>query len=135
MVRPGLFVAVGLGSALGAVLRFSASLWLATADSSLPLTTLMINMLGSFWIGCYANLTGDNGRWQVSDWQKQFMVTGVCAGFTTFSIFSIEFMQLLQAGKMLLAMAYLILSMLLWLLACWVGLRIGNWANGLRLNN
>ena len=75
MVRPGLFVAVGLGSALGAVLRFSASLWLVTADTSLPLATLVVNIVGSFWIGCYVMLTADNGCWQVSVWQRQFMLS------------------------------------------------------------
>ena len=115
---------------MGAVLRFSVSLWLATADTSLPLATLMVNMLGSFWIGCYANLTGDNGRWQVSVWQRQFMLSGVCAGFTTFSVFSLEFMQLLQAGQGALAMGYVLLSLMFWLLACWAGLKAGEWING-----
>ncbi|WP_372627022.1 CrcB family protein [Arsukibacterium sp.] len=132
MVRPGLFVAVGLGSALGAVLRFSASLWLATADSSLPLATLLVNMLGSFWIGCYATLTGDTGRWQVSVWQRQFMLSGVCAGFTTFSVFSLEFIQLLHSGKGALATAYVLLSLMFWLLACWAGLKVGERVNGSR---
>tara|TARA_R110002126_G_scaffold15185_17_gene62566 strand:+ start:12825 stop:13250 length:426 start_codon:yes stop_codon:yes gene_type:complete len=131
LVRPGLFIAVGLGSALGAVLRFGASLWLTNFDTSLPLATLMVNMLGSFWIGCYAILTGDTGCWQVSVWQKQFMLSGVCAGFTTFSVFSLEFMQLLQAGKIALATGYVILSLMLWLLACWAGLKAGEWANGI----
>ena len=130
MVRPGLFVAVGLGSALGAVLRFSASLWLVTADTSLPLATLVVNIVGSFWIGCYVMLTADNGCWQVSVWQRQFMLSGVCAGFTTFSVFSLEFLQLLQAGRGALATCYVLLSLLFWLLACWAGLKAGERVNG-----
>ncbi|KKO46101.1 hypothetical protein WG68_07015 [Arsukibacterium ikkense] len=129
MLRPGLYLAVGLGSALGALLRFGCSLWLQSADNSLPLATLVVNIIGSFWIGCYASLTGPDGRWQVTDRQKQFMLAGVCAGFTTFSVFSLEFMQLIQAGQALLAAAYLLLSMLLWLLACRAGLKLGCYAN------
>lgn len=135
MVRPGFYVAVGLGSAIGALLRFACSLWLATPDGSLPLATLLVNVIGSFWIGCYVSLTGPAGRWQVSDWQKQFMLSGVCAGFTTFSVFSLEFMQLLQAGQILLALGYVVLSLLLWLLACLAGLTLGARANRLRSSN
>ncbi|MBV2127479.1 fluoride efflux transporter FluC [Arsukibacterium indicum] len=129
MVRPGLYVAVGLGSAIGALLRFACSLWLATPDGSLPPATLLVNITGSFWIGCYVSLTGPDGCWRVSDWQKQFMLSGVCAGFTTFSVFSLEFMQLLQAGQILLASGYVVLSLILWLLACLAGLTLGSRIN------
>ena len=129
VVRSGLFVAVGLGSALGAILRFSVSLWLATADTTLPLATLVVNIIGSFWIGCYASLTGEGGRWQVSVWQKQFMLSGVCAGFTTFSVFSLEMQQLLQSGRFTLASVYLLVSAVLWLAACWAGLTLGDRIN------
>ncbi|MDX1677387.1 CrcB family protein, partial [Arsukibacterium sp.] len=122
VVRPGLYIAVGLGSAVGAMLRFSCSLLLMTPANALPVATLLVNIIGSFWIGCYASLTSENGCWQVSDWQKQFMLSGVCAGFTTFSVFSLEFMQLLQAGQTLLALAYAAGSLILWLSACWAGL-------------
>jgi CrcB protein len=125
MIRPGLYVAVCLGSVIGAVLRYGCSWWLATPVDTLPLATLMVNVIGSFWIGCYASLTGPGGRWQVSDWQKQFMLSGVCAGFTTFSIFSLEIMQLVQAEKQLLAAGYAVLSLLLWLMACGAGLWLG----------
>lgn len=128
MVSRGLYVAVGLGSALGAMLRFGCSLWLITPADSLPLATLLVNVIGSFWIGCYASLTGEGGRWQVSAWQKQFMLSGVCGGFTTFSVFSLEMLQLLQAGQINLAAGYLLLSMLLWLCACWAGLKLGRCA-------
>lgn len=134
VLRPGLFVAVGMGSALGAGLRLAMSLLLATsADSStplmLPLATLVVNIIGSFWIGCYASLTGEGGRWQVSVWQKQFMLSGVCAGFTTFSVFSLEMLQLLQTGRFTLASVYLLVSAVLWLAACWGGLTLGDRIN------
>jgi CrcB protein len=125
MLRPGLLLAVGLGSAIGALLRYGCSWWVATPIDTLPLATLLVNVIGSFWIGCYASLTGPGGRWQVSDWQKQFMLSGVCAGFTTFSIFSLEVMQLVQAEKQLLAAGYMVLSLLLWLMACGAGLWLG----------
>ncbi|MDX1538735.1 CrcB family protein [Arsukibacterium sp.] len=129
MVRPGLYVAVGLGSALGATLRFGCSLLLMTPATALPVATLLVNIIGSFWIGCYVSLTGENGRWPVSAWQKQFMLSGVCAGFTTFSVFSLEFMQLLQAGQSIQAFAYVAVSLLLWLSACWAGLTLGEKIN------
>ena len=128
-------MAVGVGSAVGALLRFSCSLLLMTPGTALPIATLLVNIAGSFWIGCYVSLTGPDGRWQVSDWQKQFMLSGVCAGFTTFSVFSLEFMQLLQAEQVLLASAYVVLSLLLWLLACLAGLTLGTRANRLRSSN
>lgn len=144
MVRPVLYVAVGLGSALGALLRFGCSLLLATPGGSVSVSslalatllsaTLLVNSVGSFWIGFYAVVTGPNGRWQVSDWHKQFMLSGVCAGFTTFSVFSLEFMQLLQAGQATLAMGYLLLSVFCWLMACWAGLTAGARVNGISVS-
>lgn len=113
------------------MLRFSCSLLLMTPANALPVATLLVNIIGSFWIGCYASLTSENGCWQVSDWQKQFMLSGVCAGFTTFSVFSLEFMQLLQAGQTLLALAYAAGSLILWLSACWAGLMVGENINKL----
>ena len=129
MVKPGLYAAVGLGSALGAMLRFGCSLLLLTQAADLPVTTLLVNIVGSFWIGCYVSLTGENGRWPVSAWQKQFMLSGVCAGFTTFSLFSLEFMQLLQAGQTAQAFTYVAVSLILWLAACWAGLTLGEKIN------
>ena len=125
-----LYLAVGLGGMLGSVARSLVSVGLLQLmGPAFPWGTLAVNVLGSFLIGLYATLTEPGGRLFASPAQRQFVLAGFCGGFTTFSIFSLETVLLFQQGALARAALYLGLSLLLWLVAVWIGYRLG-----LRLN-
>lgn len=120
-----LYVLVALGAALGSVLRAVASLGTMTAlGAGFPWGTLMVNALGSFAIGCYATLAGPGGRWPAGDRQQQFVMTGLCGGFTTFSLFSLETLQLAQTADWGAAGANVALSVGVWTAGVWLGYRL-----------
>lgn len=122
------YAAVGLGSALGALARFLCSLWLlALLGPAFPWGTLAVNGLGSFIIGLYASASGPAGRWRASPAQRQFMIPGFCAGFTTFSIFSLETLLLVESQAPGLAVLYVVVSLAVWLSAVWLGHRLAVW--------
>lgn len=98
---------VGLGGALGSMLRFGITQLLP--QKPLPWATLLINCSGSFLIGCIAAYALRNQQFD-AQW-KLFLATGICGGFTTFSAFSLENVQLLQSGKISLLTTYVLLSL------------------------
>lgn len=121
-----LYFAVMAGSALGAVARYACSLGiLALAGAGFPWGTLAVNVLGSFLIGLYASMSGAGGCLRASPVQSQFVMTGFCGGFTTFSIFSLETLLLAGEGQFMLAGANILLSLALWLVAVWLGYGAG----------
>lgn len=129
MLKPGIYLSVAAGSALGALLRYACYLGLPVTGDSLPLASLLVNIAGSFLIGVIASISAMGGCWPLSDWQKQGLVAGVCGGFTSFSIVSLELLLMLKQQQWLLAAAYMVLSIGLWLLACWAGMRSGQRLN------
>jgi fluoride exporter len=113
---------VALGGGIGAALRYACSL-LSKPGLHFPVATFLINITGSFIIGIILALSmRSNGDF--SDNSRLFWATGICGGFTTFSAFSFENLQLLQAGKNSLAFSYIILSVLLGIVASWLGFRL-----------
>ena len=80
-----------------------------------------MNVVGSFVIGFYATLSGPDGRLFAGTLQRQFVMTGICGGFTTFSIFSLEVLRLAQAGALGMAGLYTGASAAVWLAAVWLG--------------
>ncbi|BCH25267.1 CrcB family protein [Mesorhizobium sp. L-8-3] len=117
-----LYAAVSFGSIIGSVLRALASLAaLAWFGPGFPWGTLFVNLVGSFVIGFYATIAGPGGRAFAGMYQRQFVMSGICGGFTTFSIFSLETFQSLQAGRFAHAGLYIGISVVTWLAAVWVG--------------
>jgi CrcB protein len=113
---------VAAGSALGGMARF----WLATAVAAVmgpafPWGTLLINTVGSAVIGLFSALTGSAGRLSVPPEIRIFVMVGLCGGFTTFSSFSLQTLELVQAGEVLRAGAYVLASVLLCLTFVWLG--------------
>ncbi|MFN3743864.1 MAG: fluoride efflux transporter CrcB [Hyphomicrobiaceae bacterium] len=128
-----LYWAVGLGASLGSVARYLCSLAVhQLLGAGLPWGTLTVNVLGSLIIGLYATLTEPDGRLLARPATRQFVLTGFCGGFTTFSIFSLETLLLIQHGSYALGVANVLVSTCLWLLAVWVGHRIGVRLNRLK---
>jgi len=117
-----LYAAVALGSMIGGVLRAVASLAIhAYAGPGFPWGTLFVNVAGSFVIGFYATLTGPDGRVFVGTRRRHFVMTGICGGFTTFSVFSLETLRLAQDGEPQAAALNVGLSVVAWLTAVWLG--------------
>jgi CrcB protein len=91
---------IALGSALGGVARFWFSGVAARlAGETFPWGTIAINVVGSFVIGFFATLTGPDGRWFASSTARQFVMVGICGGFTTFSSFSLQTLNLAKDGE------------------------------------
>jgi CrcB protein len=116
------YLIVGLGGAIGTIGRF----WLGGVVSrrfgeSFPLGTLVINVTGSFAITFFATMTAPEGRWMVPARGRAFFMTGICGGYTTFSSFSLQTLNLALDGEWLYAGANAGLSVTLCLLAAWLG--------------
>jgi CrcB protein len=127
-----LYLAVSAGTVIGSVLRALASIgFLAWLGPGFPWGTLFVNVLGSFVIGFYATLTGPDGRILAGTRRRQFVMTGICGGFTTFSTFSLETFRLLQGGHWPMAGLNLGVSIATWLVAVWLGHMVASRLNRL----
>ena len=93
----------------------------ALAGEAFPLGTLIINVLGSFVIGLFGTITGPDGRFLVGTLSRQFVMIGICGGFTTFSSFSLQTLNLMSDGEWLYAGLNIAASCVLCLLAVWTG--------------
>ncbi|CAM3901986.1 fluoride efflux transporter CrcB [Vreelandella rituensis] len=118
-----IYLAAGLGSALGTASRYLVSIVsLNLFGAYFPWGTLGVNLLGSALIAgvvtAAAHRQGLLARWQ------PFLVAGFCGGFTTFSLFSLEVFVLWQGDDAFLAVIYALGSPLLWLGAAWCGQRL-----------
>jgi CrcB protein len=122
--RALLYAAVIAGGVIGALLRALVSLAFAPG-MGFPWATLFVNVTGSFGIGLYAALTGPQGRLTAGPRQHAFVTTGICSGYTTFSMFSLETLRLWQAGETLSAGLYVGVSLIAWLAAVWLGYALG----------
>lgn len=117
---------VMLGGALGALARFLLTMAVGQGMPSLfPLGTLVVNVLGSLLIGVLAVVLvhSPDSRW----WLRELLMVGVLGGFTTFSSFSLDSVSLLIGQQQALAWMNVGLSVVLCLLACYVGTRIGHY--------
>lgn len=124
------YIVIGIGSALGGLARYGTGmLAVALLGPAFPWGTILINILGSFIIGGFATLTGPDGRVYVGPLGRQFVMVGLCGGYTTFSAFSLESFALLQQGRLLAAGANIALSLVLCLPAAWLGHVLAQKAN------
>jgi CrcB protein len=113
---------VALGGALGTIGRYWCSGLVARLiGESFPWGTLMINVLGSFVIGFVAALTGPHGRQFVGTTGRQFVMVGICGGYTTFSSFSLQTLNLANHDEWLMAGANVCLSVVVCLVAVSIG--------------
>jgi CrcB protein len=113
---------VALGGALGSIARFGCSSLIANwFGQTFPLGTLAINVVGSLIIGFFATVTGPDGRMLVPGDIRQFVMVGLCGGYTTFSSFSLQTLTLTQDGEYLRAGFNVVASVILCLGAVWLG--------------
>ena len=118
------WLVVAIGSAIGGVSRYGVGLLAARAwGVAFPWGTLLINIVGSFVIALFGAMTLANGPMPMSTNMRAFVMIGFCGGFTTFSSFSLQTMELLQAGETVAAALYILSSVAL----CLAGVLLGYW--------
>jgi CrcB protein len=122
---------IAAGSVLGGVARYLLSL-LIQLIPGFPWATLFVNVTGSFIIGFYGTLSGPDGRLFASARKRQFVMTGFCGGYTTFSTFSLETFRLLDGGMARAALLNIAISIVTWLLAVWLGYALASRLNRLK---
>ncbi len=117
------FLWVALGGALGSLARYYFSGVVARHwGESFPWGTVVVNVTGCLAIGFFATLTGPDGRWLVrDDFRREFFMLGVCGGYTTFSSFSLQTLNLMQDGEWFYAAGNVIVSVIFCLAAVWLG--------------
>ena len=109
---------VGIGGFIGAAFRYIFTL-IGHSSGNFPLNTLLINIIGSFFIGIIFALSENTGY--ISSNAKLFLQTGICGGFTTFSTFSLETFNLLENGDYLNGGLYIFASVIF----CLIGVMLG----------
>ena len=116
------YIWIAIGSALGGVARYWCSGVAARlVGETFPWGTIVVNILGSFIIGFFATLTGPDGRVYVGSLGRQFVMIGICGGYTTFSSFSLQTLNLMNDGEWFRAGANIVLSVVCCLVAVWIG--------------
>ncbi len=120
------YLAVATGGALGSLARF----WLTGIMTALtgpwfPWGTLLINVVGSCVMGIVAGISLTPDRVGLHPDLRIFLMTGVCGGFTTFSAFSLQTLELIESGELLAAAGYVVGSVVLCLVFVWVGWKLG----------
>ncbi len=116
------YLLVGVGGAIGSIARA----WMAIAVArvtgpAFPWGTILINILGSFVIGFFGTLTAGEGRFALPTDARAFVMVGICGGFTTFSAFSLQTLDLVRDGRFAQAMGNVVLSVALCLTAVAAG--------------
>ena len=109
---------VGLGGATGSILRYLATLAGNALHCSSWIATLSVNSIGAFLIGLFMAAC-TNGDW------KLMLTVGLCGGFTTYSTFSAQSLEMLRSGNYLNAGAYILGTVVLCLLFVWAGMYVG----------
>ncbi|MGI9258059.1 MAG: fluoride efflux transporter CrcB [Gammaproteobacteria bacterium] len=113
---------IGLGSALGGMGRYWFSEAFARAyGEAFPWGTIFVNVSGSLAIGALATALGPEGKLLASSDIRVFLMIGICGGYTTFSSFSLQTLNLLRDGHWLGAGANIMLSVILCVMAVWIG--------------
>ena len=113
---------IAVGSALGGVARYWCSGVVARAFGEFfPWGTLIVNVAGSFVIGIFNTLTAPDGSLLVGSTARQFVMVGICGGYTTFSSFSLQTLNLARDGEWLAVGMNVMLSVALCLISVWLG--------------
>ena len=117
------FLFVALGGGLGSMGRFAVSLALGKWVPGFPLGTLLVNVLGSFGIAFFSYKTGSDGKeWALNPQLRHLLFVGFFGGFTTFSSFSLQTIELIQKDRIHSALANVGLSIICCLFAAWAGI-------------
>jgi CrcB protein len=115
-------ILVFLGAGFGGVLRYAIGNIIKWNGTNFPWATFVVNIIGSFLIGIILAYSLKNETFTTN--YKLLLTTGICGGFTTFSALSAESLQLIKQGNWMLALAYIICSIVLGIVACGIGFQM-----------
>jgi len=116
------YLLIGIGSALGGMARYFAQGVIATLTGGVyPYGTMFVNVTGSIVIGFFATFSGPDSRFIIGTPARQFVMVGICGGYTTFSTFSLETLNLIRSGELIPAALNAIGSVVLCLIFVWLG--------------
>jgi len=119
------WLVIGLGGAIGAMSRFGISLILPkSSESSFPFSTLTVNLVGCLLIGLLWNTLS-----KYPEWVPQLLIIGILGGFTTFSSFGLDTLQLLKNNSIGIATLYVGISTVGGLLCVFLGYGLSKWMN------
>jgi CrcB protein len=121
---------VSLGGALGTLARYAVSMWALPISREMPFGTILINVTGSFVIRFFGTLTLAHGRYPVPETVRLFVMVGLCGGYTTFSAFSLQTLDLLRGGMVGRATINIAASVVVCIAAVAVGHILGSLLNG-----
>lgn len=122
-MNASLVMYVALGGAVGAVGRYGlSSLATSIAGFGFPYGTLCVNIIGSLLLGIFIEFSALS--WSPSHETRTFVVVGILGSFTTFSMFSLDFISLMTRGETVPALIYMASSVLLSIGAIWLGIMV-----------
>ncbi len=121
---------IALGGALGTVARYWIGIWMLPLSRTLPVGTIGINIVGSFVIGFIGTLTLASGRHPLPETARLFVMVGFCGGFTTFSSFSLQTLDLIRGDAWTRALVNVAVSVLLCLGSVALGHALASQLNG-----
>ncbi len=114
---------IAVGGALGALARYGVDEWVGRRAGAFPWGILVVNVTGAFLIGFVTAALGPQFE---SGWVRPLLVTGFLGAYTTFSTLSLDTYRLLDRGELDQALANVLGTVVLGLLAVWAGLRVGH---------
>lgn len=125
---------IAIGGAMGTMGRYGVSRAFAFwFGETFPWGTLAVNVSGSFLIGLLAGLTTDpNSRFLIAPDMRQFLLVGICGGYTTFSSFSLQTLSLIREGDMMEAGSNIVMSVVFCLIFVWLGAVLAGVINNAR---
>jgi CrcB protein len=127
------YLVIGLGGALGSMLRFGIGSFIDSsplkAGPIFPWGTIIVNITGCFIIGFVFTVSTGEGRWLLSPLTRNFITIGILGGYTTFSSFSWQTLALAQDGQWKEAAANVLLSVVLCLVGVWLGAMLAGLVN------
>ncbi|MCM3785594.1 fluoride efflux transporter CrcB [Neobacillus mesonae] len=119
---------VGVGGFLGTISRYGIQHLFGPVETVFPLAVWLINIAGCFFLGWFFTVTPT--KWEIKPELRLLIGTGFTGAFTTFSSFSVDFVHLISIGELVLALLYVVLSIVIGLLMSYIGIKFGIWMLG-----
>ncbi|MCX8214385.1 MAG: fluoride efflux transporter CrcB [SAR202 cluster bacterium] len=120
------FALVGFGGLIGASSRYAVGRWVndMAGNPAFPYGTLAVNVIGCLLIGVLAGLAATRNIIGVDT--RAFLIVGLLGGFTTYSAFGLETVELIRRGDFFVSLSNVALQITLGLAAVWAGLKIAD---------